>query len=312
MSESLMIHASDDASMAETTSSIQADVDCATALVAMVKADFCRETVRDTLLQKYSEQELLRALHVSSADDISSALSSALNSAILSGTSIINLYVTTNDQTFSADVLAAFIAYIYRSAASVPNLDSISSLGGSVTISHGSTSVYKTVILSFVLSLVLAICVIMVIVLFDPYVACKKDFECYCTPVLGSAGKRKDISYTASEVAYMLQQNKLHSVAVVSSVCTEEELQKFSDALANELSVKYHIPPASSGSEQDNGLYIYTAKQAAQNFDVFSAANDCGGILVVEKTGFSKHRALAELLALFQPFQPNLLGIVLL
>ncbi len=152
----------------------------------MLSADFCYDYVYNAVLGQYTPAEISKILSISEKDLTMSAIKNISTVSVLSGTSLVNLYVECKDEKFADTVLSCYKKYL-SDEANINAFCSISDVGGvSQQLDAESVlSAKKMAILSFVAGIFISVLFVFIITLARPTLNEKGDIEQYGVPVLG-------------------------------------------------------------------------------------------------------------------------------
>ena len=160
-------------------------------LRAMLSADFCYEVVFNSLCEKYTATELSEILNVSEQKLNFISIQEVSTVSVLSGTSMVNLYVESEDEQFAQDLLNAYKSYVETDKV-LKTFCSIREVGGANQQLKGESaaSPVKIAMIFFIVGAFLSAVFVFVITLTRPTLNERADIEQYGVTGLGELNSK--------------------------------------------------------------------------------------------------------------------------
>lgn len=312
-----------------------ADAKAASTLLALVKADFTRETIYHSLLQTYSKDDFVKAfsLPVAPADLTPFDLSNALQGSVLNSTSVINLCLISSNKQLSNDYLELAKDELAKLAKA--NDISLSFCGGVLSAMKTSSAQEETIegdsntyavsptkywlilpLLGFVLSLLVVIFKAM----FFPTVNRRSDVVAYDLPVIAEVdrriGKKRlafSLPFNALQLADCLKENNVRTCAVVTTLKNPAAAQKaLTDMVALLQEQGRAVVTADSFDKLPETAFesaLVFAGNLNTNIGTLETVSRCDCVLLAEQYGTTTHRAFYEMTDILQLRHCNLIGV---
>lgn len=288
----------------------ESDIAVANIISTMITADFSKQYVFEKLLETYSVEEIIKNIGASVPKDNAdySMLNDCIVSRVLAGTSVVNFYVKSPSKEFSMTAVACFESYLTEVAdGQVSRLDSLQYLGGTTTTERGFnnesvSSAKRSAVVYAIIGFVLAVCGVLLYVLFKPTIATKADFEDYGVEVLDDTAEHKNdnYSYAADMISKQINAGGCRVLSVVSSMKTKSIAAKKESIIEKLRDV--------SGEKCD----FLKADAISDDFTQFETVKKSDGVVLVERKGRTVHADFRNTLSLLAKYEIPVIGVVLI
>lgn len=260
-------------------------------LRATLSADFCYQTVFNSLCEKYTDDELSKFLNVSKQNLHFSSIREISTVLVLSGTSMVNLYVESEDEQFAKDLLNAYKSYV-KDEKALKNFCTIIEVGGAnqQLKRESVTSPVKIAIVFFIVGAFLSAVFVFVITLVRPTLNERGDIEQYGMTVLGELGSKQPFEFTVEAIKKKSDGAKI--LALVSA-------DKKTDNILAEI-------------EKAIGENMQTVSVTNAIYDYESAnkAGKCDKAVIVVNYGHTTHKTLQTLKSALELCGADVIGVI--
>ncbi len=179
-----------------------AENSAAQSVLTLALADYRREVMLDALLEKYTPQEIIEALDLSTSPEKLSlfSLKDVVNGSVIPDSSVLNLFIHCNDESFARDFMT-LINQSVQTVASDMGGCTVTYMGGVFALdpdassqdrTGGTVSLPARMFLFAFIGFLLTALVVIAKAVFVPTVNRRADFSAYGLPVLGEVTVKKE------------------------------------------------------------------------------------------------------------------------
>ncbi len=173
----------------------------AQSVLTLALADYRREVMLEALLEKYTPEEIIEALDLSTSPQKLTlfSLKDAVNGSVIPDSSVVNLFIRCNNESVARDFIALINQSVQTVASDMGDC-TVTYMGGIVTLdpdassqdrTGGAVSLPARVVLFAFIGFLLTVLVVIAKAVFVPTVNRRADFSAYGLPVLGEVTVKK-------------------------------------------------------------------------------------------------------------------------
>lgn len=301
-------------------------------IFSLLNADFTREKIYNTLLQKYSKADIIDAFDLECTEENLNAfdLSYVLKGDVINSTSIINIYVQSTNKQLSKDYLDIAGNALKEISLSVKEVETNYLDGVWDVIKSNEKNQQEKYEMSYtkfwlimpIIGLLLSLLFILAKTMFFPTVNRRSDFCAYNMPVIAeicskyNAKKCKiseSLQFNALRMLDYLKENNVKTCAVVTTLKNKEYVNKLLNNISTILQEQGEsVGVANSLGELENAKYDNTfifAVDICKDMNVLKTCKQSDGVLFFEEYGKSYHNNIYEAIEILKIRNIKTLGV---
>lgn len=300
-----------------TEEALNAEQMIARTIISLLKADFTREKIYTTLLQKYSKADIIEAFDLDCREENLNAfdLREVLQGDVISATSIINIYVQSTNKQLSKDFLDIVKGALSEIADSVENIE-VSYINGVLDVfnSNGKKQqeMYEMSFTRFwlimpIIGLILTLLFIIAKAMFFPTLNRRRDFCAYDMPVIAEMSRKYNIKnrkvseslqFNAYRMLNYMKDNNIKTCAVVTTLKNKRYVNELLNNILEFLAEKgENVGIVDSLNELENSKYenaFISTADICKDVDALEICKKSNGVLFFEEYGKSYNSNIYE------------------
>ncbi len=284
---------------------------CAATIAALLQTDSAKEYVYNKLVAEYENQDILKYTDAkTSVDDMDyRVLDDCLKVTVVGESSLLNITITVKlDSHFSEKTAESFNEYFAMTLSHrVPTLKTYETFGpNTVKVQNdnyttSTQSPKRATIIFAALGFILSVCAVLLIVLINPTISDKRNFENYGVVIIDerSTYNNKIDAFTADFILKKTQDSGLKNLAIVSTI-TDKNFKS-----------KQNIFVQGLKSISEDKLEIKSVSGIINDFDSFKEVKECQGVILMEKKGKTLHSDFDNTIALLEKYDIPVIGVII-